>query len=117
MKFSIKKTGNYIAWLLISVVLGITNFLYRAGSYPFKSNSENIFLSILEFAFYIASCIIGSVIGIIAFILLSIIEKKLLKKLSFSTFNLKLIKLLTLIILVIIIGVIHDILEFDLDWI
>lgn len=117
MAFSTKKIRFYLSWFFLAIVFGIISFRLRIGSYPFDSNSTNFFLQAFEFLFYLGSLIIGIITGVIAFILYVVINHKILKKLTFSSFNLFLIRVTTLILLIVIVSIIHDVLEYKLDWI
>lgn len=110
----LKSIFHYFLWLLLSLVVGIIYMRLLLGEIPNKGSYDSfgIFLNL----FYTYGILyIGLILGTIIAVLFISIDFLILRKKLNTNKNSLLIRISTLLLITIIVGIVHSILEKNID--
>lgn len=110
-----KKVGEYLIWLIVSIIMGMSCILVELR---LRSLTNSSFFDFLN-SFLVATIIvfIGGIIGLVTFTFFAPLHVYVIKK-KYQIKRKRIVSsIVTILSLAILFTIIHYLLEFELDWI
>jgi len=111
----LKLTANYIIWFFVTVSIGIIGIWLNIGA-PVKKDTGSFLSKLNDVIVHFVVFYIGFIRGVLGFLIFLFFDIKYLRHHNTNSKR-TLLRILAILLITIGVTIIHDILEYKLDWI